>query len=161
MFFDGDSSRESVGVRVIFISPTQEIKSLSFELYFETTNNVAEYEALVLGLRDAKEMNIEELVVFGDAELIFHQVKNTYQAKHPRLRIYINEVLDLIDSLFLAFNISFVPREEKTMENSLVVSASNFKIPLPPKLKYDVEVTHRPFVLTMSNIGRFLRMILI
>jgi ribonuclease HI len=36
-------------------------------LEFETTNNVAEYEALVLGLREAKDMKIEELSVFGDA----------------------------------------------------------------------------------------------
>jgi ribonuclease HI len=59
---------------------------------FETTNNVEEYEALVFGLRDAKDMNIEELAVFGDVELIAHQVKNKYQAKHLRLRAYINEV---------------------------------------------------------------------
>jgi ribonuclease HI len=42
---------------------------------------VAEYEALVLGLRAAKDMGIEEISVFGDAELIVHQIKNIYQAK--------------------------------------------------------------------------------
>jgi hypothetical protein len=50
MFFDGASSKEGVGVGVVFISPTQETISLSYKLEFETTNNVAEYEALVLGL---------------------------------------------------------------------------------------------------------------
>jgi ribonuclease HI len=84
---------------------------LSFKLEFETTNNIAEYEALVLGLRVAKDMKIEELSVFGDAKLIVHQVKNIYQAKHPRLRTYKNEVWDLIDNFFLAFNISFVPEK--------------------------------------------------
>ena len=54
MIFDGASSRESVGARVVFISPTQETISLSYKLEFETTNNVEEYEALVLGLRDVK-----------------------------------------------------------------------------------------------------------
>lgn len=51
---------------------------------------MAEYEALVLGLRVAKDMRIEELAVFGDAELIVHKIKNLYQAKHPRLRTYRN-----------------------------------------------------------------------
>ena len=88
-------------------------------------------------------MRIEELAVFGDAELIVHQVKNLYQAKHPRLRTYINEVWNLVDNFFLAFNISFVPREENIMADSLVVSASNFRVPLPPKLKYYVEVKYR------------------
>jgi ribonuclease HI len=110
-FFYGASSRESVGVGVVFISPTQETISLSFKLEFETTNNVAEYEDLVLDLRAAKGMNIEELEIFRDVELIVLQVKNMYQTKHPRLRAYINEVWDLVDSFFLDFNISFIPRE--------------------------------------------------
>ena len=70
MFFDGDSSREGAGAGVFFVSPVQETISLSYKLEFEITNNVEEYEALVLGLRDAKDMGIEEISVFGDAELI-------------------------------------------------------------------------------------------
>jgi hypothetical protein len=120
---------------------------LSYKLEFVTTNNVAEYEALVLGLWAAKDMGIEELSMFGDDELIVHQIKNLYQAKHPRLRTYKNEVWDLVDSFFLAFNISFIPREENNMTDSLAVSASNFRVPLPPKLKYDVEVKYRPSIL--------------
>jgi ribonuclease HI len=99
-----------------------------------------------LGLRDAKDMNIKELVVFGDVDLIFHQVKNMHQAKNPRLRAYRNEVWDLVNSFFLDFNISFVPRVENTMADSLVVSASKFKVPFPPKLKHDVEVNYRPSI---------------
>jgi hypothetical protein len=71
MFFYGASSKEGVGARVVFVSPAQENTSLSYKLEFETTNNVAEYEALVLGLRVAKDMGIEELS-FGDVKLIVH-----------------------------------------------------------------------------------------
>jgi ribonuclease HI len=146
MFFYGSSSREGVGAGVVFISPTQETIPLSYKLEFETTNNVVEYEALVLGLRATKDMKIEELVVFGDVELIVHQVKILYQAKHPRLRAYKNQVWDLVDSFFLDFNISFVRREENIVADCLVVSASNFRVPFPPKLKYDVEVKYRPSI---------------
>jgi hypothetical protein len=62
-------------------------------------------------------------------------------------------VLDLVDNFFLAFNISFVPREENVMDDSLAISASQFKIPLPPKLRYDVEIRYRPFV--PDNIKHF------
>jgi hypothetical protein len=55
-------------------------------------------------------------------------------------------VWDLIDSFFSAFNISFVPREENSMVDSLAVSASNFRVPLPPKLRYDIEVKYRPSI---------------
>jgi ribonuclease HI len=146
MFFDGASSRGSVGVGVVFISPTLEIIYLSYKLEFEATNNVAKYEALVLGLRVSKDMKIEELAVFGDVDVIVHQVRNRYQAKHPRLRDYRNGVWDLVDSFFLDFNISFVPREENTMADSLVVSASKFRVPLPPKIRYEVEVKYKPSI---------------
>jgi hypothetical protein len=107
---------------------------------------VAKYEALVLGLRAEKDMGIKEISVFGDAKLIGHQIRNIYQAKHPQLRSYRNESWDLIDSFFLAFNISFVPREENAMADFLAISASNFRVPLLPKLRYDVEVKYRPDV---------------
>jgi hypothetical protein len=131
---------------VIFVSPTQETISFSYKLEFETTNNVTEYEALVLGLKEAKDMGIKELSVFRDVELIVHQIKNIYQTKHARLRSYINEVWDLMDSFFSTFNISFIPREENIVVDSLVLSVSNFRIPIPPKIKYDVEVKYRPSI---------------
>jgi ribonuclease HI len=78
-----EPSREGTGVGVFFVSPAQETISLSYKLEFEATNNVAEYEALVLGLRATKKMGIQEVAVFGDAELVVQQIKNAYQAKHP------------------------------------------------------------------------------
>jgi hypothetical protein len=90
MFFYGASSREGVGVGVVFVSPSQKTISFSYKLEFEATNNVAKYEALVLGLRADKDMGIEELSVFGDVQLIIHQIKNIYQTKHTRLRSYRN-----------------------------------------------------------------------
>jgi ribonuclease HI len=146
MFFDGASSREGAGAGVVFVSPAQETISLSYKLEFEATNNVAEYEALILGLRAAREMGIQEVEVFGDVELAFQQIRSTYQANHPRLRSYRNEVWDLIDSFFLAFNISFIPREENIVADSLATYARLFKVPLPPKLRYDVEVKYRPSI---------------
>ena len=41
-----------------------------YKLEFEATNNIDEYEVLVLGLREAKDMNIWELAVFVDSKLI-------------------------------------------------------------------------------------------
>jgi hypothetical protein len=62
MFFDGASSKEVVGVGVVFIFPTQEIISLSYKLEFETTNNVEAYEALILGLRCYHSVNSQRLL---------------------------------------------------------------------------------------------------
>jgi hypothetical protein len=55
-------------------------------------------------------------------------------------------VWDLIDNFFSTFNISFIPREENTLVDSLAVSSSLFRIPLAPKIKYDVEIRYRPSI---------------
>jgi ribonuclease HI len=146
IFFDGASSSEGAGARVVFISPCQEVMSLSYKMEFEATNNVAEYEALVLGMRATKEMGIKEIAIFGDADLIIQQVRNAYRAHNPRLRNYRNEVWDLIDNFFLDLNISFILRGENALADSLAVSASVLKFPLPPMVENDVDIRYRPSV---------------
>jgi ribonuclease HI len=78
---DGSCSKEGSGVGVVIISPSKEVISMSYKLEFETTNNIAECEAFLVGLRAAKDMGIEKIAVFGDYELVIHQVKNIYQTK--------------------------------------------------------------------------------
>ena len=70
MFFDGACSKQAAGAGVVLMSPTQEFIHLSFKLTFQVTNNIAEYEALILGLNTAKEMGIKGLKVFGDTDHI-------------------------------------------------------------------------------------------
>jgi ribonuclease HI len=146
IFFYGASSSEGAGAGVVFMSPCQEVVSLSYKLEFEATNNVVEYEALVLDMRAAKKMGIKEIAIFGDAELIIQQVRNAYRAHNSQIRNYQNEVWDLIDNFFLDFNISFIPRGENTLADSLVVSASVLKFPLLPMVENDVDIRYRPSV---------------
>jgi len=137
MFFDGACSNEAAWEGVVLVSLTQEYIHLSFKLTFEVTNNIAEYEALVLGLSAAKEMGIKGMKVFGDANLIIQQVNKVFQAKHPRLKAYIDEVWRL-KSCFNDFNISYIPRMKSELADSLATSASTFISPLPPNLAYEV-----------------------
>jgi ribonuclease HI len=143
MFFDGASTKDSAGAGVVFISPLKEAMHLSFKLDFKTTNNIAEYEALLLGLNYAKEMGIKGLKVFGDAYLIIQQVNNTFQEKHVRLKSYRDEVWKIRDS-FSIFDISYVPRAMNHLVDSLAVSASLFIPPMPPRLNYEIQVKYRP-----------------
>ena len=70
MYFDGVRAQNSVGTGIVLISPSKEKIHLSYKLDFKTTNNVAEYEALLLGVKVAKEMGIMCVKIFGDADLI-------------------------------------------------------------------------------------------
>jgi len=67
MYFYGACSREGFGARIVSISPTQEVIHMSYKLEFDRTNNISEYEALLLGLKAAKDMGIDKLSIFGDS----------------------------------------------------------------------------------------------
>ncbi len=88
LYFDGACSKEGAGAGVILISPEGTILPFSHKLDFEATNNVAEYEALVLGLEKARRMNIRNISIYGDSELVIQQINKVYQNKHPRIRSY-------------------------------------------------------------------------
>jgi len=107
------------------------------------TNNIAEYEALLLGLHAAKDRGIKNLKVFGDVDLIIQQVNKTFQAKHPRLRAYTDEVWR-VKEFFDFFCISYIPRAQNQLADSLAVLASLFIPPSPPKLFYEIQMKYRP-----------------
>ena len=73
MYFDGSSSKEGVGAGVVLISPGGEVVRLMYKLEFITTNNTTEYEALLLGLRAAKDIGIQQISIYGDFELVVQQ----------------------------------------------------------------------------------------
>ena len=66
MHFDGAVNKEGVGAGVFVSTPGFEYKLFSFKLYFECTNNVAEYEALILGIKMIKKLEIKKVIIYGD-----------------------------------------------------------------------------------------------
>ena len=85
-------------------------------------------------------MKVKNLKVFGDSQIIVDQVRKRIHCNYPHLVRYRHEVWDLIDNLFLAFNIQFLQIEENKMSDSLFIATSNFKSPQNQLLKYEVEV---------------------
>jgi ribonuclease HI len=146
LYFDGSKSQEGLGAGCILIDPKGKQNFLSYRLEFECTNNTAEYEALVQGLKKAIDLNIKELKVFGDSEIIVRQVKNTIHCNSPHLRNYQQEVHRIIDN-FEAFNITIVPRTKNTLVDSLATAASRLS-PLEDyeASRFAVELLYRPSV---------------
>ena len=65
--FDGAAGRERVGAGMQIIIPRDESKIFSYKLNFDCTNNMAEYEALFLGLEVLKNLGAKKISVFGDS----------------------------------------------------------------------------------------------
>ena len=103
MDFDGAVGKDGAGIGIWVRSPmfqTERVPSnvrvCAYKLAFDCSNNEAEYEALIVGLKILKKLKVKRISVYGDSELIIKQVKGEYQDKHPRLRAYRNAVLDIL-----------------------------------------------------------------
>ena len=120
---------------------------LMYKLEFITTNNTAEYETLLLGLKAAKDLGIQHIFVYGDSELVVQQVRNNYQVRKYLLKVYRNELWDMIDNYFVAFNNTYIRMDHNQTDNSLSLVATHFRIPKTTQLKYPIEVRYRPSVL--------------
>lgn len=144
MYFDGASSKEGFGADVLLRSPSGKKFRFSFTLLFECTNNVAEFEALLLGLRLAQKHGIKKLKAIGYSELVVSQTKSKYVSKNKRLKQYRNVVWDELES-FDGFGIGWMERGQNKVADLLANIAVK-----PNDMSYvgisKVEVKTRPYV---------------
>jgi ribonuclease HI len=88
----------------------------------ETTNNVAEYKALLLGLELARELGAGEVEVVNDSELVSKQISGAYRVKHAGLKPLYLEALEALRQ-FDSWKVRSVRREANTHADALVNAA--------------------------------------
>jgi ribonuclease HI len=87
-----------------------------------TTNNVAEYRGLLLGLERARALGATEVEVVNDAELIARQVNGIYKVKHPDMRPLHAAALEALGA-FDRWTVRTVPRAQNADADALVNQA--------------------------------------
>jgi ribonuclease HI len=100
MFFDGSLMKTGAGAGLLFISPLGKHLRYVLHLHFPASNNVAEYEALVNGLRIAIELGVRRLDARGDSQLIIDQVMKNSHCRDPKMEAYCDEVRRLEDKFY-------------------------------------------------------------
>ncbi|KAK4409471.1 hypothetical protein Sango_0020100 [Sesamum angolense] len=98
MYFDGASHKEGASVGVIFITSDGEVLP-SFTLTQNCSNNVVEYQALILSLEMIVDVKRLHLKVFGDSKLVINQLLGLYEVKKPELFPYFFTLRDSSDGL--------------------------------------------------------------
>ena len=86
MYFDGSVMAPGSGAGVVMISPDRSRLCYAIYLHFLASNNAAEYEALINGLRIAIELGAMRLYARGDSELVVDQVMKESSCKSPLMR---------------------------------------------------------------------------
>jgi ribonuclease HI len=97
MHFDGSKRISGTGAGVILISPTGERLSYVLWIHFPASHNVAEYEALLHGLKIAMSLGIRRLEVRGDSQLVVNQVMKDWSCLDDKMVAYGQEVRKLED----------------------------------------------------------------
>jgi ribonuclease HI len=87
-----------------------------------TTNNQAEYKAIIAALEKAIGLGARHVLVCSDSELMVKQMKGQYRVKHPALRPLYEEAARLAGSLE-SFKISHIPREQNSAADALANKA--------------------------------------
>ncbi|XP_027088643.2 uncharacterized protein [Coffea arabica] len=124
LFVDGASSKEGSGAGLLLTSPTEEELTYALKYDFPASNNEAEYETLLTGLRIAHQMGITAIRVRSDSQLVVYQVRGEYEAKEDVMKKYLTKVREAI-ALFDTFEIERVPRSQNKRADALSKQASS------------------------------------
>ncbi|XP_013709081.1 uncharacterized protein LOC106412722 [Brassica napus] len=120
---DGASSKQGSGIGIQLESPTGEMIEQSFRPGFSASNNKAEYESLIVGLRLARSVSAREISAFNDSRLVTSQFHGEYEAKNERMEAYLS-VLQEIAQQFDKFELTKIPRGDNTSADVLAALAS-------------------------------------
>ncbi|XP_070057731.1 uncharacterized protein [Nicotiana tomentosiformis] len=128
MFFDGATNFKRVGIGAVLVLETGQHYPVSANLRFPCTNNMAESEACILGLRLAIDMNVQEVLVIGDSDLLVHQVLGEWATKNTKILPYLHYVQELIKR-FTKIEFKHVPRIQNEFADALATLSSMIQHP--------------------------------
>jgi ribonuclease HI len=99
------------GAAVILIPPSKIKTCYEARLEFNCTNHIAEYEALLLGLRMLRAMGIRRAVLKSDSQVITGQIDKSFKARDPKLEKYLDTVRRM-EASFEGFSVKNILRGE-------------------------------------------------
>nr|GEV66997.1 reverse transcriptase domain-containing protein [Tanacetum cinerariifolium] len=123
LYTNGASSAKGSGVRLVLISPIKTEYTYALRLNFKSTNNQAEYEALLSGLRIAKKIRVQSLSVNVDSKLVANQINVNYEACKENMIRYLSKEKEYI-GCFKIFKIQNIPRNKNQRADVLSRLAS-------------------------------------
>jgi ribonuclease HI len=155
VFCDGSWGSFSAGAAAVLISPSKIKTCYTTRLDFNYTNNIAEYEALLLWLWKLKAMGIRRAILKSDSQVISGHVDKSSKARDPKLEKYLDTV-QRMEASFEVFYVKNILRGENEHVDLLAKSAAQ-GLPLPSEVFFEtikapsVELIERA-VLTISSV---------
>ncbi|XP_070051543.1 uncharacterized protein [Nicotiana tomentosiformis] len=128
IFFDGAANFKGLGIGAVLVSEIGQHYPVSAKLRFSCTNNMAKYEACILGINLAVDMNIQELLVIGDSDLPVHQVRGKWATNNTKILPYLYHVQEMMKR-FTKIEFRHVPRIQNEFADALATLSSMIQHP--------------------------------
>ena len=123
LFVDGASNVQGSEAGLILTSPEGIDIEYALRFGFCTSNNEAEYEAVIAGLNLTHSLEVDQLEVYSDSQLVVRQIEDTYEPKSERMILYLRKVRDLLKK-FVLVQVKHVPRVENSRADALAKLAT-------------------------------------
>ena len=124
---DGSSTSKGCGLGVVLTKSTGEVIQRVVRCDFKATNNETEYEAMIVGLDLAIEIEAKNIEVISYSQLVVNQLSGVYLAKDSRMSIYVEAVKERAKS-FNTFSVSQIPRAENNHADALANIGSSLQV---------------------------------
>ncbi|XP_027096026.2 uncharacterized protein [Coffea arabica] len=128
LFFDGAANSVQAGIGAVLVSPEGKHYPGAAKLQFACTNNMAEYEACIFGLKMALEMEVKELIAFSDSDLLVHQTLKQWITKDSKILPYHCNLLNLARQ-FQSLEFRHLPRARNAFADALATLSSMIQYP--------------------------------
>ena len=126
LFFDGSTCNRGAGIGIVLISPRGKKYEFSLLIFATSTNNQAEYQALIKGLELLKEVHADAIEVFGDSMLVINQLIGIYEYRSEVLIAYYERCVQLLKE-FKDFRLEHIARLHNEEANRLTQHASGYQ----------------------------------
>lgn len=123
MYLDGSKMKKGADTGVVFVSPLGVRMRYTVRLHFHASNNVADYEALVNGLRIATELSIQWLEVHDNSQLVIDQVMKASSCHSDRMAVYLR-VVRRLENKFDGLELNYISRKLNEATYALTKMAS-------------------------------------
>lgn len=110
------------GAGAVLVGENGEVVSTAKRFLGHCTNNIAEYQALILGLEEALGRGATAISIYLDSELIVRQIQGVYRVKNPTLKPLMADVRAMLDR-FDTWQVAHVPRSENAVADKLANEA--------------------------------------
>ena len=150
---DGASNAQGSGAGLILTSPEGIDIEYALRFGIHTSNNEAEYEAVIAGLNLAHSLEVDQLEVYSDSQLVVRQIEDTYEAKSERMILYLQKVRDLLKK-FVLVQVKHVPRAENSIADALakLATASQEDLGRSTPVEYLAEPSIDPYSMVVALV---------